>query len=454
MDSINVNTAKELKRDVCEIFGEIDTGDVLYETYGCGILDSGCSKSVCGVQWLNAYLDSLSDDELKEVRYEHSDAQFKFGNPNIYKSIHKVVFPAEIGSKKILITADVLETNIPLLISKSAMKKAKTVIKFETDEVIMFNRKIRLRFTPTGHYCITLNKKASIAYYEDEQTKVYFVNLEKLVSLTEEEKQRTAVKIHKQFCHASGKRLRKLLVDAGVEDLKMLKLMEDVSKTCDICTRYKKTPPKPVVTIPLAKVFNQHVAMDLKDIGQKKILHMIDHATRYSAACVVSSKRKEVIVASVLRIWVSVFGSPKKILFDNGGEFRNEDVDDMAAKLNTTITSTAAESPWSNGINERHNGILGEMVMKTMEDSNCSFENALMWSIASHNSLANVYGFAPNQLVMGRNATYPSVLYDKLPALENDFTSELVRENLNALHSARENFIKAESSEKLRRALR
>ena len=48
----------------------------------------------------------------------------------------------------------------------------------------------------------------------------------------------------------------------------------------------------------------------------------------------------------------------------------------------------------------------------------------------------------------------PSALSDKLPALEGVTSSQLVAEQLNALHKARQEFIRLESSEKLRRALR
>ena len=106
--------------------------------------------------------------------------------------------------------------------------------------------------------------------------------------------------------------------------------------------------------------------MDLKVIDSKLILHIIDHFTRYSAGCVIPSKRKEVIIASVLKIWISIFGTPKQFLSDNGLEFNNEDYKEMAEKLNTKVKTTAAESPWSNGVNKRHNGILGEMIRKVM----------------------------------------------------------------------------------------
>ena len=108
------------------------------------------------------------------------------------------------------------------------------------------------------------------------------------------------------------------------------------------------------------------------------------------------------------------------------------------------------QSPWSNG-NERHNGILAEMVYKTMDDTKwCSLETALMRSITAEKKLSNVYGFSPCQLVLGRNASFPSIVHDKLPALDKEYLSEYMRKNLDVLHRARENYVKAESSEKLR----
>ena len=88
-------------------------------------------------------------------------------------------------------------------------------------------------------------------------------------------------------------------------------------------------------------------------------------------------------MAAVLKIWISVFLCPGKILSDNGGEFNNDDFRDVGEQLNTCITTTAAESPWSNGINERHNGLLGEMVCKTMEDTACSIDVAISWAVCA-----------------------------------------------------------------------
>ena len=94
------------------------------------------------------------------------------------------------------------------------------------------------------------------------------------------------------------------------------------------------------------------------------------------------------------------------------------------------------------------------MVKKTIEDTQCSFEIALAWAISAKNTLHSVHGYSPNQLVFGRNPNQPGLLNDKLLALEGVSTSEVVADNLNAMHAARKQFIECEFSEKLKRALR
>ena len=90
--------------------------------------------------------------------------------------------------------------------------------------------------------------------------------------------------------------------------------------------------------------------------------------------------------------------------------------------------------------------------MKTVEDTECSKEMALAWSVSATNALQNRNGYAPNQLVFGRNVNLPSLSSDKPPALKSS-TTDIVRQHLNAMHSARENFMKVDSSNRIRKAL-
>ncbi len=83
------------------------------------------------------------------------------------------------------------------------------------------------------------------------------------------------------------------------------------------CAVFIRPPPRPVVGLPTASTFNECVAMDLKFFEGKIILHLIDHVTRLSSASRVSSKNPELIVKSIFKNWIAVYGSPLKKLSDN-----------------------------------------------------------------------------------------------------------------------------------------
>ena len=56
----------------------------------------------------------------------------------------------------------------------------------------------------------------------------------------------------------------------------------------------------------LAHNFNDTVAMDLKHFKKIYVLHMISHATRFSAAAIMYSKRKKVIIDNTFKHWIVI----------------------------------------------------------------------------------------------------------------------------------------------------
>ena len=112
--------------------------------------------------------------------------------------------------------------------------------------------------------------------------------------------------------------------------------------------------------------------MDLKHCRNVYIFHLIDHVTRFSAGAIISTKRKEVIIDKIFKHWIALFGAPRLFLSDNGGEINNDIFREMGEQLNINVKTTGAESPWSNGVVEKHNGIIGNMMEKVMPDVGCS----------------------------------------------------------------------------------
>ena len=67
--------------------------------------------------------------------------------------------------------------------------------------------------------------------------------------------------------------------------------------------------------------------------------------------------------------------------------------------------------------------------------------------------MQNHLGFTPIQLVTGILPNILSILNSDLPALE-EADSNVVNNHLNVMYAARRAFVKAESSDKIKRALR
>ena len=440
--------AEETQKEITECYVSALVGECLQKC----ILDSGCNQNVAGVEWSNDYVSSLEYADRMKVKASPSNTKFKFGDGRTYTAIEKLNVPAEIAKKKVMIEYHVVAAELPLLLSKNGMKDAQCKMDYANEKVEMFGKPVKPGFTKSGHYTIPLNSKVQAGTENNTNTNVMF-NIKQLDEKSFKEKRKMMEKVHKTFGHPSEVRLKKLIKDGGIEDEEIMKAVEKVTNECEVCVKYKRTPSHPIVSTSLARHFNEVVTLDLFFYKQTPIIHICDVATRFSRASVIPSKNKNAVISAICVLWVSLFGPPQKILSDNGGEFTSHDFREMGEKLNTQILSTAAESPWSNGINERHHALIENMLHKIQEENKFPLQVALSWAVAAKNALANVYGYSPNQLVFGHNPNYPSVLTSELPALENDYDSKNILAQMKAREAAREAFIRAESCEKLKRAL-
>ena len=123
-------------------------------------------------------------------------------------------------------------------------------------------------------------------------------------------------------------------------------------------------------------------------------------------------------------------------------------------QYNIEVCATGASSPWSNGTCERKHVVIDLMVDKMLEeDPKMKIEVALANAISAKNSMQNHLGFTPIQLVTGTLPNIPLILNSDLPALE-EADSNLVNNHLNAMYGAQRAIVKAESSDKIKRALR
>lgn len=416
------------------------------EALNCAVLDTACTSTVCGKRWFDVYLDSLSAEERRKVVVRVGHKTFKFGGGERLKSIQSCTIPCTIANKSVTIDVDVVESNIPMLLSLSALKSARVKVDMETDSAEILGSMVPLDFTSSGHYCIPLKSQSvELACYT------------RIQEMDDVERKAALVKLHRQFAHPSQTRLKALLEDAGACNDVVLQDLEGIYSSCETCKLYAKTPARPVVSLPMATRFNEMVAMDLKVLKDKRyILHMIDMFTRLSVSVFVPSKQPKDIVNAVVLHWIGGgWGVMEGILVDNGGEFNNDHMREMGSLLNIRISTTGAESPWSNGLCERNHAVTDRM-LEILRDENptISVDVLLAWANVAKNSMHMVNGFSSYQLVLGKNPNLPNIYSDKLPALQGTTTSDILQIHLNAMHSARRAYSRCESDERIRRALR
>ena len=198
--------------------------------------------------------------------------------------------------------------------------------------------------------------------------------------------------------------------------------------------------------------------MDLKQYEEelyKYILYLVDMFSRFMVAGFIENKLPSTVGAFMLEKWVSVFGRMNTIHSDRGGEFLNAELADVGDYLGVLSTQTAAYSPNQNGMNERNHAICDRMMDKMRtHDSDMSAKLALLWAVLAKNSLQNVSGFSPFQIVFGEAPSLPLVYAAGPPGLEEVSMSKAMADHINAMHLARQAYVECESDRILKTALK
>jgi len=154
---------------------------------------------------MNCYLDSLDPSVREKVIEMQSETKFKFGYGAVLQSKNIIKFPCVIAGTKCEIQTDVVSCDIPLVLSKDSMKKAKVKLDLENDYASIFGTDVQLQSTSSGHYCVPI-KQINVSVDDTRSA---------LVASKETEISDVIQKLHKQFAHPSAKRLKSLLQDAG-----------------------------------------------------------------------------------------------------------------------------------------------------------------------------------------------------------------------------------------------
>lgn len=213
-------------------------------------------------------------------------------------------------------------------------------------------------------------------------------------------------------------------------------LIRDFCKKCDICKRNKTRRCREMGLLsqlgPATKPFE---IMSLDTIGgfagnrsPKKYLHLlVDHFTRYAFVCSSSTQK----TGDFIRLLKPILQDHKikVILADrypsiNSNEFRN-----FLHRNDVTLIFTAADCPFSNGINERLNQTLVNRIRcKIQEDKKRPWSTIADECVEEYNqTMHSVTKFSPSYLLWGEETsilpkeleTTRDLLEDRILAFDN-----------------------------------
>lgn len=421
------------------------------------VMDTACSKSCAGMRWYHNFKSKLPKEIVKGIVVESSDKVYQFGGGETRRSRGRVKLPVVLGDKKVTVTAELVEADIPLLIGANSMETADAVIDFGRNTATFFDEEVPMEKVATGHFCINLLAESIENHINDEEDRDDAI--EQTLLAAEDLSVGDLRRLHHLYGHTSAEKLTKFLAKTGKISVEMKKTLENVAKNCEACVKTKRRSPRPKSSIPRVDGVNQIITVDLKEYDTKDskhryICYLIDMHSRLTIGQFIPDKKPSRIVETLVNKWIPFYGIMGGIHSDIGGEMSNEIMEDVASNLGIKLT-TAAYSPHQNGLNERNHAIV-DLMLKRMKESDpeIPIEIALSWSLQAKNSLENSFGFSPFQLHVGYNPILPTVTKGQPPAMEGRTKSEILGKHLTAMHRAREEFIKAESSSALRKVLK
>ena len=241
-------------------------------------------------------------------------------------------------------------------------------------------------------------------------------------------------------------------------------LREDVENWCRACTecqRAKNVTRKPRAKLRVSKVGApmERVGIDILGPmtqtrrGYRYVLVISDYFTRWSEAFAMKNIEAVTVADLLVKEFICRYGIPRQIHSDQGRQFESEVFQQMCLLFDIDKTRSTAYHPQSNGLVERFNRTLLNMLTKFVSSDQRDWDQKLPFLMLAYRSSEHEStGYSPNKMMLGRETELPAdLLYGPPPENRQDECQYItdMKEHLENVHSlAREKMLKASDRQK------
>lgn len=231
---------------------------------------------------------------------------------------------------------------------------------------------------------------------------------------------------------------------------------------CQVCQVSKRTSHRgkaPLGTIsvgaPLDKIATDLMGpLPITPRGHQHILVVQDYFTKWVEFYPVPNTQADTCARVILNEFISRYGTPLSLHSDQGRNYESDLFQEFCKMLEIRKTRTTPRHPAGNGMVERTNSTLLDMIRSYLEGRQSDWDLHLGCLAGAYRSaIHSSTGFSPNQLMLGREVNQPvNILYGS-PIHQDNTPGEYVsglQENLRRCHELTRVHLK-QSSERHKR---
>ena len=198
-------------------------------------------------------------------------------------------------------------------------------------------------------------------------------------------------------------------------------LQSDIAQFCRSCSQCQKTSmqnpskaplqPLPVISIPFERLGMDIVGpVEKSKAGNRFMLVVTDYATKYPEVFPLKSVKAKTVAFSLVQFFSRV-GFPCEILTDQGTNFMSKLLKQVYQLLGIKRVRTTPYHPQTDGLTERFNQTLKQMLRKFVNETGSDWDQWLPYLLFAYREVPQAStGFSPFELLYGHEVRGPLAL--------------------------------------------